>query len=190
MEFRVEFGKSGSPVFGYALDLARQSPTFRVSDNRFSASYDHLPDFMAIARYIHGWKSARLTIDGRVLSGPEYHQLLWVAQCHERKQEYINRDFYCHVQLDGQRLVFPCRFINIFPREITRGKYGSPILNKRFLAFAVEQEVRRSLAHCCPDMDPDRMLQVVEDLPDLLPEDAPYQPGHGLHMLLRDIDLE
>lgn len=203
MRFKVEFGKSASAVFQYALELAQKSSTFEQRGHIYSASYDNLLDFTALTRYVHGWKTTRMTIDGRLLLRVPYQSLMWVAECYEKKQEFINRDLYCRVGRDNSPSLVPCRWIGVSGYELRQGKYGSPKIDKSLLSFAIEQLARQSMCYCCPDLDLPQVLKAVEELPDEWPTDDAGDTGTGLQItispkdedehlkrLLRDVDFE
>ncbi|MCJ7653817.1 MAG: hypothetical protein MUO97_00695 [Dehalococcoidia bacterium] len=177
MIFTVEFGKSSSSVFSFALTIAKKAPKFQIVGNstqeRYSATYDRLSDFMELAQQVRGWKSARLMIDGRQISLLEYLNLYQVNECYNKKQEFTNQRLYCFIGQDGSKLLFPCRFLHFY-RRFSGGKYGKIhgdvlTLDKDHLKFVLEQQIRKTMCYCCPDMDMKHLLSSVDDWPNELP---------------------
>jgi hypothetical protein len=178
MIFTVEFGKSSSSVFSFALTIAKKAPTFQIVGNslqeRYSATYDRLSDFMELAQQVRGWKSAQLMIDGRRISLMEYLNLYQVNGCYNKKQEFMNKALYCLIGQDGSKLFFPCHFIRFYRYEFSDGKFGKirkdvVMLDKDHLKFTLEQQIRKTMCYCCPDMDMMHLLNSVDDLPNELP---------------------
>jgi hypothetical protein len=184
MLFTVEFGKSSSVVFSFALTIAKKTPTFKIVGNspqeRYSATYNRLSDFMELAQQVRGWKSARLMIDGRRISLLEYLNLYQVNECHNKKQGFTNQRLYCSIGQDGSKLLFPCRFLHFYRYEFSDCKYGKIhrdvfILDKDHLKFVLEQQIRKAMCYCCPDMDMKHLLSSVDDWPNELPvTDDPF----------------
>jgi hypothetical protein len=178
MLFRIEFGKSSSTVFSYALDIAKKASTFQVMGDtlheRYSVTYDQLSSFVELASQVRGWKTTRLMIEERLLSFSEYMGLYQINECHRKKREFVNQRLYCQVDQNGARLIFPCRFIRIYRYEFSEGKYGTIhgdtlALDKDHLKFALEQQIRRTMCYCCPAMDMKRISKFVDELPNQLP---------------------
>ena len=103
--------------FDLALAIAKKAPTFRILTNlpqeRYSATFTQLADFIELAHYVKGWKSARFLLDGRPLSLLESMNLFRVNECYNQKQEFLNKSLYCFISQDGSKLLFPCRRIYI-----------------------------------------------------------------------------
>ncbi len=178
MQFTVEFGKSSSMSFDLALAIAKKAPTFRILTNlpqeRYSATFTQLVDFIELAQYVRGWKSARFLLDGRPLSLLENMNLFRVNECYTQKQEFLNKSLYCFIGQDGSKLFFPCRRIYIRGYEFGEGKFGkvmgnTVILDKVHLKFVLEQQARQSMSYCCPDMNMEQLLNIVDNLPEELP---------------------
>lgn len=187
MRFGVEFGTSSSRIYAHALGLARQAPVFEMTGDRASAVYDSLTEFLPLARCVRGWKSARIIIDGREIALLEYMNLLRVAECYDRKSQFINKDLYCRVGLDAQRLIFPCKALSITEGGLRTGKFGQ---DKDLIKFALEQDARQSMACCCPEFDLHGLLGAVDDLPDTWDSDIPLGLlVDPLENLLRDVDF-
>jgi len=193
MLFTVDFGKSPSSVFSLALTVAKKAPTFHIEgtppQERYSATYDRLSDFIELAQKVIGWKSARLVIDSRQISRSEYFSLCLVNECYNKKYEFMNHRLYCRIDRNGSKLVFPCRFLRFYRYEFSEGKFGKirgdvVLLDKDHLKFALEQQVRQTMCYCCPDMDLKLLLNSVDDWPNELPlEKDPFWSN------LRTVDL-
>ncbi|MCL2149544.1 MAG: hypothetical protein FWH51_01250 [Dehalococcoidia bacterium] len=174
MKYAIEFGKSASPVFAEALRIAQSFPGYQLVNEsgreKHRVVFDNLSESMRLAQIVRGWKTTKFIADNKEIDSLDYHKMARIHDCYTSKQGYINKDLFCTTDMYGRKLLLPCRIIDMRGYDVGSGKYGAIygeelIVSHKRIKFIVEQSIRQNMAHCCPDMQVEKILSLVDRIP-------------------------
>jgi transitional endoplasmic reticulum ATPase len=199
----ITFGKSPSTQYDQAVCLAQTSPGYRATGEgrdvvhrvTTSASLAEESTWEKLDRLLHlvsGWRSARLTLDGRPLNSWSFSlQLAQIKACHVRRVQAGTGDLYCSGKSGrgDEASCFGCRYSKGVSRALdARGsswiRYGTLAekresfrVDKKAIHEVLQNQTKGEACLFCPAFDWRRVRADVEALPAVIKLDdkSPFE---------------
>jgi transitional endoplasmic reticulum ATPase len=189
----ITFGKSPSVHYGQALQRARAFSGYRQTGQgptlihtvtvkvllAHEATSEKLQDLLHL---IHGWRSTRVTVSGRIVNYWRLtNRLAQVRSCHARKVQQGAGPGYCSGKLrpNDEASFFGCRLVRGVSREIygrdswiqfgtLSAQRDSYRVHKPLILRTIEHQMRADGCLFCPAFRWQRVRADINDLPEII----------------------
>ena len=184
----ITFGKSSSKYYKKALAWAQRFPCFMPMSASQSANVVSIggKDIIDCRGMVHGiwllirnWKSARLTVNDKIISECELDKQLPGLHCYHRYELTAAQDLHCRLShtLEG----WGCRLMNVINRHVSHMPYGVGLcwfhcghfitdnvwqIDKPVIIKILERDAELKRLAFCPQFSLKKALAHVKNLPD------------------------
>jgi len=183
MDIQLSFGVSKSAMYKKVLRECSKFPGFTLEDGfhtvnlTFKEIVENWESFNFIFHHIVKWSSFSFVIKGKsIVSYSDikkiFYSLQELKQCMKGYQEAFDKDDHCNYTFWGCHKL---KSIEVLPHFYMKDKgwyiYGNLEdgqwkINKDYIFNKLMHEAQSNLVISCPNFNPNRILEVVNSLPD------------------------
>ncbi len=174
----IEFPYSSAQTFDFAVECAKQFPTFRQYGEDKKAVYRVTFDSLDMASalelvdYLKGWRRRVVYVDGEKVTWDSVFSFAW---CYERKKASFKPEFYCFgYENEYEFNIWGCTQAHLpFTENSQWFCWGSWLNNRgdwRFDKEHIRHELQKALYQYryCTALQPELVEDVLNALPDVI----------------------